>query len=240
MGKYIQLQDAYKSIYEALRHAGFCNNSRLVIKKIDSEDIEEKGAQALLADVDGILIPGGFGNRGIEGKISAIKYAREQRKPFLGICLGMQLSAIEFTRNILKMKDANSTEFKKNTKNPVIYLLPQQRAVKMMGATMRLGAYSCNISKDSKAFKAYGKKVIYERHRHRYEFNNRFKKRLEDAGVVFSGINKKYNLVEIIELKDHPWFVACQFHPEFKSKPDKAHPLFRDFIKSALEIKYGK
>ena len=236
-GKYIELQDAYKSIYEALRHGGFSNNARIVIKRVDSEDIEKKGAAELLSDVGGVLVPGGFGTRGIEGKISAIRFARVHEIPFLGICLGMQLAAIEFSRNVLGIRDAHSTEFNRKTKNPVIFLLPSQRAKKNLGGTMRLGLYPCRIKKETKAYAAYGKELIQERHRHRYEFNNKYKKLFEGSGVVFSGIYQKKNLVEIMELKNHPWFLASQFHPEFKSRPDRAHPLFREFIKYSI-VKY--
>ncbi len=240
VGKYIQLQDAYKSIYEALRHAGFSNNARVVIKKVDSEEIEVKRPGELLEDVGGILVPGGFGERGIEGKISAIQFAREHNVPFLGICLGMQLAAIEFCRNVLGLRDVHSTEFNRKVKHAVIFLLPSQRARKNLGATMRLGVYPCKIKDNTKAYYAYGKNLVHERHRHRYEFNNKFRRLFENAGAVFSGIYEKKNLVEIMELKNHPWFVACQFHPEFKSKPDKAHPLFREFINASLNRSYEK
>jgi CTP synthase len=240
VGKYIQLQDAYKSIYEALRHGGIFHNSRVVIRKVDSEDIERKGSKELLKDVYGILIPGGFGERGISGKIEAVKYARINDIPFLGICLGMQLAAIEIARNVLDLKDAHSTEFNRRTSNPIIYLLPSQRKKKLMGGTMRLGIYPCSLQKSTKAYQAYGKDIVYERHRHRYEFNNKYRLRFEHKGVVFSGTYEKKNLVEIMELREHSWFVACQFHPEFKSKPDKPHPLFRNFVKMALLKKYGK
>ena len=237
VGKYIELQDAYKSIYEALRHGGFFNDARVVIKRVDSEDVEKRGADELLSDVSGVLVPGGFGSRGIEGKISAINFARINKIPFLGICLGMQLAAIEFSRNVLGLSDAHSTEFGRKTKNPVIFLLPSQRAKKNLGATMRLGLYPCHLKKDTKAHSAYGKDLIYERHRHRYEFNNKYRKIFEDYGVSFSGIYPKEDLVEIMELKSHPWFLASQFHPEFRSKPDRAHPLFKEFIKASI-VKY--
>mgnify|MGYP001326623769 CR=1 FL=1 len=237
VGKYITLQDAYKSIYEALTHGAIANNTKLLIKRIDSEDIEKNGPEKYFKGVQGILVPGGFGTRGIEGKIKAVQYARENKIPFFGICLGMQTAAIEFARGICNLKGANSTEFNKNTKFPVISLIEEQKGIKDMGATMRLGAYECKLKKDSKAYKAYKKDKISERHRHRYEFNNKYKEIMEKKGVIFSGCYPKKNLVEIIELKDHPWFVACQFHPEFKSKPDKAHPLFRDFIKASLQHK---
>lgn len=234
VGKYITLQDAYKSIYEALVHGAIANNVKSEIKRIESEDIEKDGPENHLEDIQGILVPGGFGSRGIEGKIKAIQFARENRIPFLGLCLGMQTSVIEFARNVCNLKNSNSTEFDKNTKHPVISLLEEQKKIVTKGGTMRLGAYQCNLKTGTKAYKAYGRKKVFERHRHRYEFNNKYKKIMEDNGMVFSGIHPKGNLVEIIELKKHPWFVAVQFHPEFKSKPDKPHPLFREFIKASL------
>jgi CTP synthase len=235
VGKYIGLQDAYKSIYEALIHAGIHNDARVVIKKVDSADIEKRGAGKLLGDVSGVLVPGGFGYRGIEGKVSSIQYAREKRVPFFGLCLGMQCAVIEFARNRCGLKGANSTEFEPETEHPVISLLEEQRNVKDMGGTMRLGVYPCEVRKGTHAFKAYGKDLILERHRHRYEFNNRYRDTLAKAGLVFSGIYPNKNLVEMVELKDHPFFLAVQYHPEFKSKPDSPHPLFREFIKSALK-----
>jgi len=235
VGKYMSLQDAYKSIYESLVHAGIANDTKVEIKKIDSEDLQKHGAQKLLEGVSGILVPGGFGYRGIEGKISAIKFARENNIPFLGLCLGMQCAVIEFSRDVCGLKDANSTEFKPKTKNPVIGLLEEQQKVKDLGGTMRLGAYPCRLKKGSLANKLYRRSLIEERHRHRYEFNNKYRALLEKKGMVFCGIYPKGNLVEIIELKKHPFFVAVQFHPEFKSKPDQSHPLFRGFIKAALE-----
>jgi len=233
VGKYIELQDAYKSIYEALRHGGIANDCLVEIKKIDSETIELEGPQKTLSGVSGVLVPGGFGYRGIEGKIKAIQYARENNLPFFGICLGMQCAAIEFARNCLKIKRANSTEFVKHTQEPVISLLEEQRKIKQMGATMRLGEYPCRLLKGTLAYQAYGKADIYERHRHRYEFNNRYRLAMVKKGMVFSGIYPKKNLVEIMELKGHPWFVGVQFHPEFQSKPNKAHPLFAEFIKAS-------
>jgi CTP synthase len=237
VGKYISLQDAYKSIYEALAHAGIANDTRVEIKKVDSEDIQKTGAERLLRGACGILVPGGFGSRGIEGKIKAIKFARENRVPFLGLCLGMQCAVIEFSRNSCGLKEANSTEFKPKTKYPVISLLEEQKKIKDLGGTMRLGVYPCKIKKNTLAFRVYSKASIQERHRHRYEFNNKYKKLLEKKGMVLSGIYPRKDLVEIIELKSHPYFIAVQFHPEFKSKPDKAHPLFREFIKNALKIR---
>ena len=235
VGKYIALQDAYKSIYEALVHGGIANNTKINVVKIDSENLETGKADKKLDGVDGILIPGGFGDRGIEGKIKAVQYARENKIPFFGICLGMHVATVEFARNVCSLKGVNSTEFDKQTKNPVIALLEEQKDVKNMGASMRLGAYPCKLAKRSHSFRAYKKDNISERHRHRYEFNNKYKKSFEKKGIIFAGINSSQGLVEIIELKNHPWFVACQFHPEFKSKPDRAHPLFRNFIAAALK-----
>lgn len=234
VGKYIALPDAYKSIYEALIHGGIANNARVNIIKVDSELLEKGKVDDRLKGAQGILIPGGFGDRGIEGKIRAVQYARENKIPFFGICLGMQVATIEFARNVCKLKGANSTEFDINTKNPIISLLEQQKNVKNLGATMRLGAYPCKILKNSLSYQAYKKENISERHRHRYEFNNKYSVPLKKAGFVISGMNTQQHLVEIVELKDHPWFVACQFHPEFQSKPDKAHPLFRQFVTAAL------
>ncbi|MFA5089239.1 MAG: CTP synthase, partial [Candidatus Omnitrophota bacterium] len=235
VGKYISLPDAYKSIYEALVHGGIANDARVIINRVDSEELEKRGnIEKALAGSQGILIPGGFGNRGIEGKILAVRYAREGNIPFFGICLGMQVATIEFARNICGLPGANSTEFDLNTKHPVISLLEEQKSVKDLGGTMRLGAYPCKLSKNSLSFKAYKKEIISERHRHRYEFNNKYKKQFEKKGLLPAGINTQNNLVEIIEYKKHPWFVACQFHPEFKSKPDQAHPLFRCFVGAAI------
>jgi len=235
VGKYIALQDAYKSIYESLTHGGIAGDARVEIKKIDSEDIEKNGAEKMLNGVNGILIPGGFGNRGIEGKIMAVKYARENNIPFFGICLGMQCAAIEFARDVCGLKGANSTEFNPRTRHPVICLLKEQLKVADLGGTMRLGAYPCRIRKNTLASKTYGTTQAHERHRHRYEFNNKYRKIFAKKGMEFAGIYEKKNLVEIIELKDHPFFIAAQFHPEFKSKPDKPHPLFKEFVKAALE-----
>ncbi|MFH1790394.1 MAG: CTP synthase [Candidatus Omnitrophota bacterium] len=235
VGKYITLQDAYKSIYEALAHGAIANDARLVIKKVDSEDIEKNDASRYLSNAQGILVPGGFGNRGIEGKIKAARYARERRIPFFGICLGMQTAVTEFARNVGGLTKANSTEFDKATGYPVISLIEEQKRIIDKGATMRLGAYACRLRKGTQAHRAYKKEDIEERHRHRYEFNNEYREALEKAGMVFSGINPDRNLVEIVELKNHPWFVACQFHPEFKSKPDAPHPLFREFLKASVK-----
>jgi len=240
VGKYIALPDAYKSIYEALVHGGIANNARVVIVKVDSEDIEKGKGDIKLNTVSGILIPGGFGDRGIEGKIQAVQFAREKKIPFFGICLGMQVAAIEFARNVCKLKGANSTEFDKDTKNPVISLLEEQKNIKDLGASMRLGAYPCKLLKKSLSFKAYKKDNISERHRHRYEFNNKYKSVFSKNGIEFAGIYSNKKLVEILELRDHPWYISAQFHPEFKSKPDRAHPLFRDFISAALDYQDSK
>jgi CTP synthase len=237
VGKYVELPDAYLSVAEALRHAGAHHGSAVKIKWVNSEEIEEVGAETLLADVDGILVPGGFGNRGIEGKISAITYARENKIPFLGICLGMQCAVIEFARNVCGMKDANSTEFEVETEYPIIDLLPEQKDVEEKGGTMRLGISPAKVVEGSKAFAAYGEEIIYERHRHRYEVNNQFREQLEAKGMRFSGTSPDGRLVEISELPEHPWFVASQFHPEFKSRPNRPHPLFHDFMGAVLKDK---
>ena len=235
VGKYIDLQDAYKSIYESLAHAGVGNDCSVKILRIDSEDVERDGAEKYLSDADGILIPGGFGDRGIEGKILAAKYARENKIPYFGICLGMQIAVIEYARDVLELDGANSTEFNESTLYPVINLMDDQKDVVDKGATMRLGSYECALVEGSRAGKAYGQKSVRERHRHRFEFNNAYRKRLEDAGLVVAGINPKRNLVEIVEVKDHPWMVGVQFHPEFQSKPSKPHPLFCAFVGEALK-----
>ncbi len=236
VGKYIDLQDAYKSIYESLAHAGVGNDCSVKVVRIDSEEVERKGAAALLGDVDGILIPGGFGDRGIEGKILAAKYARENKIPYFGICLGMQIAVIEYARDVLGLPDANSAEFNANTPNPVIDLMDEQKRIVDKGATMRLGSYECKLSPDSKAFAAYGTEIIRERHRHRFEYNNTYRDRLVSAGLNVAGVNPKRDLVEIVEVKDHPWMVGVQFHPEFQSKPSKPHPLFCAFVGEALKV----
>lgn len=235
VGKYIDLQDAYKSIYESLAHAGVGNDCSVKILRIDSEDVERDGAEKYLSDADGILIPGGFGDRGIEGKILAAKYARENKIPYFGICLGMQIAVIEYARDVLGLDGANSTEFNESTLYPVINIMDDQKDIVDKGATMRLGSYECALIEGSRASKAYGQKSVRERHRHRFEFNNAYRKRLEDAGLVVAGINPKRNLVEIVEVKDHPWMVGVQFHPEFQSKPSKPHPLFCAFVGEALK-----
>ncbi|OGU25966.1 MAG: CTP synthase [Ignavibacteria bacterium GWA2_54_16] len=233
-GKYTDLLDAYKSIIEAFVHAGAENDAIVEVRWVKAEDIEHAGPERYLSDVAGLLVPGGFGERGVEGKIEAIRYVREHNIPFLGICLGLQCAVIEFARNVCGLKGANSTEFKK-TKNNVIDLMMDQKGVKNLGGTMRLGAYPCIVAKGTKAFKAYRKDLISERHRHRFEVNNRFRKKLADGGMVFSGVSPDNTLVEIIELPDHPWFVAGQFHPELKSRAINPHPLFRDFVRAAKE-----
>jgi CTP synthase len=235
VGKYIELQDAYKSIYEALTHAGAANNCRVVVSRVDAEDIERDGAQAYLADVHGVLIPGGFGDRGTEGKILAAKYARENALPYLGLCLGMHIATIDFARHVCGLKDANSTEFDSATPHPVICLLDEQKAVVEKGASMRLGTYPCQLTEGSLTRKLYGQDEIGERHRHRFEFNSNYREQMEEAGLLIAGISPDGTLAEIIEIPDHPFFVAVQFHPEFLSKPTKPHPLFSGFIGTALE-----
>ncbi len=245
VGKYVGLKDAYKSLSEALSHGGIANNARVILQWVDSEEIEAKGADRLLADVDGILVPGGFGSRGIEGKIQAVRYARMKKVPFFGICLGMQCAVIELSRNVCSLT-ANSIEFDPETEHPVIYLMEswynhrtgniEKRTLdSQKGGTMRLGAYPCILKDSSKAYEAYRKTGISERHRHRYEFNNTYREILSQNGLIISGVSPDGELVEIIELKDHPWFLGCQFHPEFKSKPIAPHPLFTAFIDASLK-----
>jgi CTP synthase len=237
VGKYTNVVDAYKSIYEALVHAGIANETRVQVEFVDAVGISEANVVEQLSKFDGIIIPGGFGERGIEGKILSITYARQKKIPFLGICLGMQLALIEFARNVLGLNDANSVEFRSDTMHPIVHLMNDQAQVTDKGATMRLGEYPCVLKVETKVQKAYGKKNISERHRHRFEFNNAYKEQFEQNDVVFSGLYQEGNLVEIIELKEHPWFVACQFHPELKSRPMEAHPLFNQLIKSAISEK---
>jgi CTP synthase len=233
VGKYMEMSDTYISVTEALKSACWSNNCELDLGWIDSEKIESRGAEKLLKGFAGIVVPGGFGNRGIEGKIAAAKYARENNIPYLGLCLGMQIATIEFARFVLETKDCNSEEFNPKTKNPVIHLMNNQAHVKEKGGTMRLGVYKCKLRTGSISAKAYGETMISERHRHRFEFNNKYRKQLEKAGLIIAGVNPEQNLVEIIELSNHPFFVASQFHPEFKSRPNRPHPLFREFIKVA-------
>jgi CTP synthase len=236
VGKYVSLQDAYISVVEALRHAGYKYDTDIEINWINAEDVTAENVNELLEDADGILVPGGFGDRGIEGKIHAIKYARENKKPFLGICLGMQLATIEYARNVLGLEGAHTAEIDPDTKYPIIDLLPEQKDIENLGGTLRLGLYPCRLADDTKALEAYGEEVVYERHRHRYEFNNEFRQAMETAGFVFSGTSPDGRLVEIIELKDHPWFVASQFHPELVSRPLRPQPLFREFINASLNL----
>ncbi len=234
VGKYMKHRDAYKSVYESLDHAGIANRARVVVRRVEAEELGREGASGVLAGVDGVLVPGGFGMRGIEGKIEAIRHARTRGVPFFGICLGMQCAAIEFARGVLGLEDANSTEFSQSTQNPVIALMEEQIEVSERGGTMRLGSWPCSLTPGSLARLAYGADQIRERHRHRYEFNNQYRKRFADNGLVPTGLSPDGALVEILERADHPWFLAVQFHPEFQSKPTRAHPLFRDFVAAAI------
>ena len=240
VGKYVQLKDAYKSLHEALVHGSLKNECKVELEYIDSEEVEKRGAEALLGHLDAILVPGGFGDRGTEGKIEAIRYARESKMPFFGICLGMQLAVVEYARHVAGLTHANSTEFDPDTKEGVIDLLPEQRNLKNKGATMRLGAFPCVLTPGSLAAEVYGTTEISERHRHRYEFSNDFRDRLTAAGLILSGTSPDTKLVEMVELKDHPYFLACQFHPEFKSRPTQPHPLFSGFVRAALERRDSK
>ncbi len=239
VGKYVQLPDAYLSVNEALRHAGYYESSVIHIEWINAEEITQDNVKSILEDADGILVPGGFGERGIEGMIKAIQYARENNVPFLGICLGMQLASIEFARHVCQLEDVNSIEFDQMCQTPLIHLMSDQ-SLEDMGGTQRLGNYTCQLIPKTKAYQMYGKDIIQQRHRHRYEFNNKYKSLLEKQGLIISGINPERNLVEIIELKDHPYFVASQFHPEFKSRPNHSEPLFQGFITAACHKKYNK
>jgi CTP synthase len=234
VGKYLDLRDAYKSLFEAITHGGIANECQVTIKAVDAEKIERDGPKEHLADVTGVLVPGGFGGRGIEGKIAAITYAREELVPFFGICLGMQCAVIEFARNVCGLAGANSREFDPHTPHAVIDLLPDQRGITDLGGTMRLGAYPCRLTPASKTSQAYGETEISERHRHRYEVNNEYREILARHGLLLSGFSPDGNLVETVELPDHPWFVGGQFHPEFKSRPRRPHPLFREFIRASL------
>ena len=235
VGKYIKLEDSYISVIESLYHAGFKNNVKVEVDLVDAEKINKETVTEILQKYDGIIVPGGFGTRGIEGKIETIRYARENKIPFLGICLGMQMAVVEFARNVLGLKDANSAEFDKNTKNPVIHIMEEQKKVNKKGGTMRLGAYPCIIKEGTLARKVYGEKEISERHRHRYEFNNSYREELEKAGLTVSGTSPDGNLVEIVEIKDHPYFISGQFHPELKSRPNRPAPLFVGLVKACID-----
>jgi len=237
VGKYLELQDAYKSVWEALTHGGIANRVRVRLRKVNGEDVEKQGAAELLKGIHGLLVPGGFGVRGVEGKVDAIRHAREGRIPYLGLCLGMQTAVIEFARNVAGLPDANSTEFDPKTPHPVITMMESQKGITQMGGSMRLGSYPCCLTGPSRALEAYGQPTVLERHRHRYEFNNAYRTQFQRLGMRFSGVWPVGNLVEIVEMADHPWFVAVQFHPEFKSKPTAAHPLFRSFVAAALQQK---
>ena len=235
VGKYVELQDAYISVAEALKHAGYAHDSDIAIDWINAEDVTAENVKELLGEVDGILVPGGFGDRGVEGKILATQFARENDVPFLGICLGMQMAAVEFARNVLKLEGAHSTELSEDTKYPVIDLLPDQESVEDLGGTLRLGLYPCKLKEGSRAAAVYGEALVYERHRHRYEFNNEFREAMEAEGLVFSGTSPDGRLAEIIELPEKKFYVAAQFHPEFVSRPHRPQPLFRDFIGAAVK-----
>ncbi|MGN0836695.1 MAG: CTP synthase, partial [Akkermansia sp.] len=238
VGKYISLQDAYKSIYESFTHAGAANDCRVEVVRVDAEALEQGNPEELIGDVDGILVPGGFGDRGIEGKIAAARYAREKGIPYFGICLGMQIACIEFARNVLGLADANSTEFDKHTPHPIICLQEEQKHIENMGATMRLGAYPANIKPGTLCSTLYGgEETISERHRHRYEFNADYREAVEAAGLVISAVNDEHGLVEVVELPGHPFYIACQYHPEFQSRPTHPHPLFSGLVAAALRHK---
>jgi len=240
VGKYIELQDAYKSVYESLQHAGIANNCAVEMVRMDAEDLEDAAGRRKLRGLDGIVVPGGFGDRGTAGKIEAARFARVNRIPYYGLCLGLQIAVIEFARNVIGLKGANSSEFDPDTGHPVIAIMEEQKVIRDKGATMRLGAYECALQVGTIARKAYGSDKVSERHRHRYEVNNAYIDQLAAGGMIVSGINPKRNLVEIVELRDHPWFLAVQFHPEFQSKPNRAHPLFASFIKAAIAHKAAR
>ncbi len=235
VGKYVELPDAYLSVAESLRHGGIPNDAEVDIRWISSEEITADNAAEKLSGCEGILVPGGFGDRGVEGKIAAISYARKNKVPFFGICLGMQMAVVEFARSLLGYQDANSSEFNENGEHSVIDIMPEQKEITDKGGTMRLGLYPCKLAEGSHAKEIYGENLIYERHRHRYEFNNEFRKAMQEAGLVLSGLSPDERLVEIVELPDHPWFIGVQFHPEFRSRPNRPHPLFADFIRASLE-----
>ena len=236
VGKYIDHRDAYKSIYESLDHAGFQHSTRVIVKRVESEELERQGAETLLGGIDGILVPGGFGMRGIDGKIQAVQYARENSIPFFGICLGMQCAVVEFARNVMQLHDASSSEFERDTQHPVICLLEEQKQIVARGGTMRLGAQTCLLAEGSRSLAAYGSVQISERHRHRYEFNSEYREQFIHAGMTPVGTSPDGTLVEIVEIPDHPWFVAVQYHPEFRSQPNHPHPLFADFVGAAMEV----
>ncbi len=240
VGKYIELQDAYKSIYESLTHAGALHDTKVTITRIEAETIETEGAEALLANIDGILIPGGFGDRGTEGKITTAKYAREHNIPFFGICLGMQIATIEYARNVCKLDGANSTEFDKNSPHPVICLQEEQQGIEDLGATMRLGASDSTVYPGTKAAELYGSELISERHRHRYEFNPDYREQIESAGLKISSVSAAEGLVEIVEIQNHPFFIGAQFHPEFQSRPNEPHPIFAGFVAASLANNHSK
>jgi CTP synthase len=235
VGKYVELQDAYLSVAEALRHAGYQFDTDVKINWINAENVTAENVDELLQNADGILVPGGFGDRGVEGKIEAIRYARVNKVPFFGICLGMQLASVEFARNVLGMEGAHSAELNPETPFPIIDLLPEQKDIEDLGGTLRLGLYPCKLNDGSLAQAAYNDGVVYERHRHRYEFNNQYRQQMEEHGFTFSGTSPDGRLVEVIEIKDHPWFLASQFHPEFTSRPNRPQPLFRDFVEAAIK-----
>jgi len=239
VGKYIELQDAYKSVYEAVTHAGIANHCQVNVRRIDAEDLEKPGGLKQLKGLDGILVPGGFGDRGTEGKIAAARYAREKKIPYYGLCLGLQIAVIEFARNVLKLRGANSLEFDPQAAHPVINMMEEQKKITDKGATMRLGSYECALTPGTQAARAYRASNIKERHRHRFEVNNAYVGQLQRAGLIVSGINPRRHLVEIMELRNHPWFVGVQFHPEFQSRPSRAHPLFAAFIAAALKRTRG-
>lgn len=235
VGKYIQLHDAYISVVEALKHGGIYSHTTVNIKWVDSETVTAENTDEIFKDVSGILVPGGFGDRGIEGKIESIKYARTNNIPFLGLCLGMQLSIVEFARDVLGYHDAHSMELKPDTTHPVIHIMPDQIGVEDIGGTLRLGSYPCVLKKDSKAYSLYGAEEIKERHRHRYEVNNDYREALEEHGMMLSGLSPDGRIVEMVEIPDHPWFLATQAHPELKSRPNRPHPLFKGFVEAALK-----
>lgn len=237
VGKYVELRDAYLSVAESLRHGGIANDTDVKIHWINSENLSNDNYKEILKDANGILVPGGFGDRGIYGKILSCKYAREHKIPYFGICLGMQMAVVEFSRNVVGMKDANSTEFDPNCHNPVIDLMPEQRDIDEMGGTMRLGLYPCKLMENSKLKEIYKQELIYERHRHRYEFNNFYRDIFKKKGLVLSGVSPNERLVEVVEYPEHPWFIGVQFHPELKSRPNRPHPLFADFIRASVENK---